>query len=287
MLKSPPPKTSGRLVLALQFWAGDKAAAMRNARRIADNEKIFRRDVEFVFVARFDCAHDDETVAYVAKKFRTSKWTSTRKGTGWPAGCNDVWCDLMCQHAMRSLYSGAWADVKAIFTLEGDCIPVVSDWIDQISAEWDCAATQGKFVVGCFMPPPLCGPIGHINGNALFPPDLFARVPQVIGCSPHNGWDAMFAVFFEPHWFKTPLITNYYKSLSVTERDFRRVAADGRIPALIHGVKDLSCENFADRILFGPQVRVLPPTLSPKPVTSEPIQPNIPVRPQAGSESLL
>lgn len=247
----PGPKTSGRLVLAIQFWSGDRDAAMRNARRIADNEPKFRNDVEFLFVARFDCPHDPATIAHVSKKFRTSTYTSTRSGTGWPSGCNDVWCDLMCNHAIRNVYSGAWQDVKAVLTFEGDAIPVVKDWINQLSAEWNVAAAQGKTIVGCFMPPPLCGPVGHINGNAMFAPDLFARIPQIIGCSPHGGWDFIFAPLFKPHWFKTPLITNYYKSLNITEKEIRRRAPDGRIPAVVHGVKDRSVETFADAFLAG------------------------------------
>lgn len=249
-----PPKTAGRLVLALQFWSGDREAAMRNARRIADNEPRFRHDVEFLFVARFDCPHDAATVAHVSKKFKTSTWTASRTGTGWPAGCNDLWADLFCSHSMRQLYSGAWADVKAVFTMEADCIPVAPDWIDQISAEWDRAAGLGKFIVGCFMPPPVNGPVGHINGNALFPPDMFVRVPQILGCNATQGWDFVHALAFEPHWFKTPLITNYYGAKNVAEADIRRVAPDGRVPAIVHGAKDLSVERFADGVLGRPAV---------------------------------
>ena len=56
-----PLKTSGKLVLCTQFWAGDRDAAMRNARRIADNESKFRDDAEFLFVSRFDSTRDGRT----------------------------------------------------------------------------------------------------------------------------------------------------------------------------------------------------------------------------------
>lgn len=248
------PQPPGRLVLALQFWRGDRDLAMENARRIADNEPAFRDDVEFLFVARFDCPHDQVTVQHVAKKFRTSTHTTSRRGTGWPAGCNDVWGDL-CQYAMGRVYQGHWADVKAMLTFEADCVPVQRDWVDQISAEWDRAAAQGKFIVGAFMPPPRNGPIGHINGNAMFAPDIARRVPSVFGCSPLVGWDAAHAALFEPHWFPSPLFTNYYRGANVTEKDICRPSPDGRAPVLVHGVKDRSVCDFADRVLRkGPAV---------------------------------
>lgn len=242
-------KKDGKILLCLQYWRGDQDVAMRNARRIADNEPGFCNKAEFLFVSRFDCKHDQDTVDYVSKKFKVSTHTCSRQAVGWPAGCNSVWADVMYDEAPRRLASGDWKDIKAVFTFEGDCVPVQEDWIDQLSVEWDRAATQGKFIVGCLMPAPTFGPIGHINGNAMFAPDTCFRVPGAWGCKPDGGWDALLAPLFQPHWFPTPLITNYYKDRNVQEKDIRRIAPDGRVPALVHGVKDLSVEQFADRVL--------------------------------------
>jgi hypothetical protein len=248
-MTNSPPKTSGKLALVLQFWDGDRDAAFRNALRIADNEPAFRKDVEFVFVSRFDSLLDKEVAAKVAKKFKTSSFRCTRRGTGWPSGCNDMWADWVCTGAMGKVFSREWDDVKAMFTFEADAIPVHTDWIDRLSAEWDRAAEKGKYIVGCFMPPPQNGPVGHINGNALFAPDLFRRQSCVLGCNPGVGWDAAHAGQFEPHWYPTPLITNYYRAVNVAEKHIRRAAEDGRTPVVIHGAKDLSVEQFADSVL--------------------------------------
>lgn len=248
-LKIKPVRTDGKILLCLQYWRGDQEVAMRNARRIADNEPEFCNKAEFLFVSRFDCVHDEETIKHVSKKFKVSSYTCSRQAVGWPAGCNAVWGDLMYDEAPKRIASGAWKDIKAVFTFEGDCVPVQIDWIEQLSAEWDAAARKNKFIVGCFMPPPLFGPIGHINGNAMFAPDTCFRVPSAWGCKSDGGWDALLAPFFQPHWYPTPLITNYYKDRNVVEKDIRRVAQDGRVPALVHGVKDFSVEQFADSVL--------------------------------------
>lgn len=235
-----------RLVLALQFWAGDKEAAMRNARRIADIEPKFRDDVEFCFVARFDCPHDKDTVEYVSKKFKVSTYTCLRRGTGWPAGCNDVWFDFMQEAGGR--YMREWSDVKAVFTFEADCIPIAKDWIDVMSAEWDEGAAEGKLVCGCWMPYVGDG-FGHINGNALFHPYL-TRAKQLIGCSPIVGWDDAIAPAISTVWHKAGFVKNLYRAVNVAESDIVSEWIPGKRPVLIHGVKDLSVENYADRILF-------------------------------------
>ena len=59
-----------KLLLALQYWDGDKEMAMKVARLIADMEPAHNADVDFLFCSRFDCTHDMDSVAHVAKKFR-------------------------------------------------------------------------------------------------------------------------------------------------------------------------------------------------------------------------
>ena len=236
-----------RLVLAAQFWEGDKEATMRNARRIADIEPEFRKDVEFCFVARFDCEHDKATIDYVSKKFKVSTYTGRRRGTGWPHGCNELWCDLM--QAASCKYLEDWQDVKAIFTFESDCIPIAKDWIDVMSAEWDRGEKQGAQVVGCWLQY-WGGEHGHINGNALFHP-FIARTLTLIGCTPLGGWDAEFAPRFQSCWYKSGFIKNLYRAVNVSDSDIVAEWIPGERPVAIHGVKDLSVEKYADRVLLG------------------------------------
>lgn len=237
-----------KIVLAIQYWEGDKAMAMRNARRIADNEPKFRDDVEMCFVARFDSSFDVATIEHVRKKMRVSTYKGFRRGTGWPSGCNDLWCDLM-QESVRRSRSGTWQDVKAVFTFEADCIPIARNWLEALHAEWDKAAAEGKLLAGCWADS--CTPVGHVNGNALFHPQIALKL-QLIGCSAQIGWDVAFARQFEPYWWKSGLIKNLYRATNVSDADITSPWVDGVVPVVVHGVKDLSVENFADKMLLKP-----------------------------------
>lgn len=235
-----------RLVLALQFWEGDREAALRNARRIADNELGFRNDTEFCLAARFDAKHDPKTVEHLRKKFHVSTYTGRNKGTGWPRGCNDLWTDLMAESARR-VRSGVWENVKAVMTFESDCIPIDPDWLDAIHYEWDLATAAGdRLVLGAWQPQ--CTPIGHINGNALFHPSIADRLSIGVA-NPVLGWDCEFANQFAPYWVKSGLIKNMYQAKKLTDEKILEPWVRGCRPVVVHGVKDLSVEEYADRVL--------------------------------------
>lgn len=233
-----------RIVLCLQYWEGDREQAMRNARRIADNEPNFRDDFEFCFVARFDCAHDQETIDYVSKKFFVSKYTGTRRGKGWPFGCNDVWTDLM-QESYRRVRSGEWAQVRALFTFEADCVPVHSDWLSRLTAEWTATELEGKWLTGWHSEHP--GPVGHMNGNLMCHPFLFNFLPQIVGCSADIAWDCAFAPVFQSHWRPARFLENLYAQKDVPVEAICGIVKSGVV--LIHGVKDKTVEDFADGAL--------------------------------------
>ena len=238
---------TNQIIIALQFWEGDKEAAMRNARRIADIEPKFREDTEIMFCARFDCEFDEETITYVSLKFKTHRFRSARRGTGWPHGCNELALSSLHEVANR-YHTGEWLNFKAAFLMEADCVPVANEWLDYLHAEWDEAASLGKEVAGCWLP--FHGKtFGHINGNLLIHPYL-VRKRQIQGCAPDVGWDDWVAPQIEGVWFKTGFLKNLYRATEVAEKDILTPWIEGKKVGLIHGVKDLSIENYADKHLI-------------------------------------
>lgn len=232
-----------RIEICLQFWEGDKEAAMRNARRIADNEPAFRDDVGFCFVTRFGTEHDAATVEHVSKKFNTTTYTSNRRGSGWPHGCNELACALL-QESVGRVKSGEWTNVKAIFLMEADCIPVHREWLNRLHAEWKETENKGKWITGWWGP---YAETGHINGNFLVTPNLAKYLPSITGCDARIAWDCAFARVFEPHWRPANFLENLYGQRGNLKSQLQNIVDSGVV--LIHGVKDLAVEEFADVIL--------------------------------------
>ncbi len=248
----PPPiaedfpllRQPGRLVIALQFWEGDKANAMRLARFIAQLEPIERDDVIFCFFPRFDCEMDSETLDAVAAKFTVALISTHPHVPGYPASPNLMATGVMIDAAERS--QPEWADVKAVLLLEADCVPLAANWINQLMDEWDRCAAAGKSILGSWRPQN--GKHGHINGNLMFDPGL-ALIVNLKTCPKAEPWDVHFASAFAPHWMRTGLIANRYREILVTGEQLCTPECGTRAPLLVHGIKDESAWNYAQTLI--------------------------------------
>lgn len=231
------------LILALQYWSGDYDHAMRLARFIAGLEEEKRKDVEFLFVPRFDAPDPEPSVLIeVGARFAVSTHRSRRRGVGHPAGCNDLWHDLLGEMWRRCLQVPGWADkYHGVYSLEADNVPLCRDWLDRIQAEWKAAREAGKLLLGCRMETPA----PHINGNLLFVPNLYGRIRGLEGCPSQYAWD----VFHADKWLGQSAfsaeITNFYQATEVPRS--RIYGKGGAKYAVVHGVKDDSVFDAAKK----------------------------------------
>lgn len=250
-MSDPTPRSRDprKIILALQFWEGDKERAMHLARLIADIEPVKNTAVDFAFVARFDTAPDPETVQQVSRKFDVWTITGTRQGTGWPHGCNELALDLFQQAGFKSRPRGPWNNHKAIYLLESDNMPMCKNWLQRISDEWDVAQEHGAMVLGAWSP--FHSSVGHINGNMLVAPDIAVKIKGLERVPERAGWDAYFAPKFFPVWHKSILICNHYDYRTNIPEEVLFSCVDGVTPpACVHGVKDFSAEMQVRPRLF-------------------------------------
>lgn len=229
-----------KFIICLQFWEKDKVTAMRLARFIADLERVFRVDTEFLFVARYDCEHDHDTIRYVNEKFRVNWITSHTKWTGWPGGPNAMARDtLEWLDANRSRSGGA-------LLFEPDCVPTRTDWIDVLIQEWDRGRFAEKILMGAWRPSG--GADGHINGNCVLRPNFLRHVG--IDCFiPDLAWDCAISPYVKNRWLKSDRIRNCFESLNATDKDVFWTPIGQDTPALVHGFKDDSAYNLVQRLL--------------------------------------
>lgn len=227
------------LVICLQYWAGDRDAAMRLARFIADLEPRYRDDVELRFVVRHDAeAPDDQTAAMVAQKMRVSIRMVPVHVVGYPQSPNYMAGDTIHDAAN-------WADTAAVLLMESDCVPVSSGWIHALMADWGRATKAGKLVMGSWRPE--CTDLGHINGNMVFHPQL-TQLIDLPSCPPKKAWDVFWARHFAPVWCRTGLIANRYFEMYLDAEKLMTPECGTRPPVLVHGVKDQSVWKYAKQI---------------------------------------
>jgi hypothetical protein len=180
----------------MQFFAGDKSAAMELSRLICDIEHEVCPWADWAFMARFDCDHDMETVAYMKTKFEhvyTIK--GVRRQTGWPQGPNAIVSDLF-RLVYEKTTAGEW-HYDAVMLAESDDLPLRKTWVHELWMEWH-AGTQ--MILGDWIGSGHDLARSHINGNLLLAPELTRRLPRIwnMSCVPSRGWDA----YYWPNWAK-------------------------------------------------------------------------------------
>lgn len=250
VVQRPFPKTesTNKILLALQCWAGDQAQAMRLARFIADLQPRHSEQADFLFVARFDCPHDRDTVSYVSAKFNTHTFISRQRAKGWPHGPNTLWFETM-NHVSDQIEKKKFIHYKAVFTFEADCVPLSPDWITHFHREFDVAnARRPTYVMGALLP----SPGEHINGNMLVKCDLaFLRwLTKTVSASPPSaGWDYFLARDFKRWgWSEMPKQLSWWGAQTLPEVTINELFAAGII--FHHGCKDDSLLNAARQRLL-------------------------------------
>lgn len=226
-------KPPSKILIALQYWEGDRSQAMRVARLMADLEPKLCEIADFLFCARFDCEHDLETINYVSKKFTTYHFINrNRRGQGWPFGCNELWFGTMT-HILEQTEAGNMPQYKAILTCEADSFPLCPGWLEVLHSEWDEKKAQ---VVGVL----LNSPLEHVNGNALFSGDykfldLIAR--KISGCTPMGGWDAVLAPTFKKlGWANSYRMRSWWGYKTMPKETYDQLL--GEKVVFFHGCKD-------------------------------------------------
>jgi len=221
---------------------------MRLARFIADLQHGHSDLADFLFVSRFDCGHDAETVKYVSRKFDTHTYINRARGSGWPHGPNTLWFGTI-NHVNDQIEKKKFRHYKAVLTFEADCVPMSPRWINHFVEQFDAAnAKRPTYVMGALLP----YPGEHINGNMLVKCDLaFLRwiSKTVSAASPVAGWDYVLAgPFREWGWASMPGQESYWGARTLPDSQIEHEFQKGTV--FLHGVKDDSLLTAARKRLL-------------------------------------
>lgn len=233
------------IALTISFWEGDRTEAMRLCRMIADIEDTPRDDVTVILLARYDTPHDEDTIAYMRRKFpNIEAHASTTQWSGWPTGPNGMARDLLLMMESRIEFDG-------VIMLEPDCVPLTRHWLNILIDEWQQARAQSKVMMGSWRNSGCPG--GHINGNAFIIPQLatFLRKRGLeIAQTPKSlAWDVYVSPFLREHWSTCGRILNKFQSRNASVEDLETPELGDHPPCLVHGYKDSSAFDYAVRKL--------------------------------------
>lgn len=234
-------------IIAIQYWKGDIKKAMRLARLIADNEPTRRDDVDFVFIARADCDHDNAAAEYVSRKFNVRKLRCLARASGHPWGCWVLWFSLI-EWFYQSKQAGKIPDYQWIFPFEADCVPISKTWINECHDEFIRLNTS---LVGS----ETFHWQQHLNGNLMVTGNMdflkwLVHGVTVTGVPQREPWDIyLFPKFTQWGVGFSEKIMNRCGQRTMERKEFDWLQKHGW--AFIHGVKDDSLYHWARTSLLG------------------------------------
>lgn len=246
-VKTEKEKPKPKLMLALQYYDGDKEEAMELALLLADiQEENPNNECEFLISHHAKSSPpDEEVVKRLSKVFTLHVYKGTRLETGHPGGCNALWHDTM--HYCTLLAKKRPEFYSGVFTFEGDGVPTCLDWIKRLSEEW---AESPSYALGHISGPPE-HPVVHMNGNAIFQMDITSQL-RLTGCAINLSWDFAHAARLSKGWRASRLIFNDYSQRNVDHgrlfgektREASPYNGEKIQPVWVHGVKDDSARKL-------------------------------------------
>lgn len=247
------PIATSKTLIMLQYYGGDEPEAMELARLIADIQQCHSTEADFLFLSRFDCPTPDaKIVKEVSRKFNTFKYTSPRRGTGWPLGCNELFVGGMeWIYGMKKM--NKIPQYKTIFAIESDCVPMSRDWIARLKSEWYLSnQTKPVFMAGAWLPNcPQGNGSGHINGNAIMSGDMkFMKwlIDILSRLKGNMGWDYALSQEFKGWgWAALPGFTCAWHA-PMSEATFLDARKQGCF--WWHGVKGFAALNLCRKHLL-------------------------------------
>lgn len=244
------------IILALQFWPGDEARALRLAQLIADIEPRRRDDVTFAFCRRFDMPEESaeawKTRLHVGHKFGTIAIRSEREGVGHPDGCNELWAGTMDK--LAALWRAGHLPRHSVFTLEADGVPLRADWIDRLISAHERTLSLGKRVTGAYM-----DSYPHINGSLIAHLSLWFDRPSLHVTPTGQAWDLFHAAVLRSEAEPTTWMWNIYGACAWSPHSLETMSKGA---AWLSSQKDDSALAWAERTLVprAPAPNVEPPT---------------------------
>jgi Glycosyltransferase sugar-binding region containing DXD motif len=179
------------MIIALQYYKGDRDRTFSLARLLADIEPVPRNDILLALVCQPDTPSSPLTnmvMQYCARKFSVVHVVSPRKAPAHPnrvdnegfpvdlGQCGQLWAGTM--EYFSNLFEKGNTPHDSILTLDGgDGVPLHLDWINMFKQEHVRTLSMGKLITGTHYNLWDC-PL-HVNPNAIFHLSTWTKFPSL------------------------------------------------------------------------------------------------------------
>jgi hypothetical protein len=231
------------LVLAIQYWSGDEAEAMRLARLLADIEPRRRSDVTLAFCRRFDMPQTDlawKTQIACGLKFSTTQVQSKREGLGHPNGCNQLVAGILDELSDRR--AKGLLDRHSVLFLEADGCPLRKDWLDIVIREHEKSLEAGRLITGAATE----HGIRHLNGTMALHLSAWTDRPSLQHTPPSQAWDLFHSATLWAAGRPTTWMRNTYGAQKYSREVLRSLSKE---VAWLASTKDDSALRWAEKNL--------------------------------------
>jgi len=225
-----------KLLIIIQYYEGDKAAAEELGALIADLERVRNHLADVMIFRRHDAGdYDTSVIDRLKNKFdKVFVETSRRRDArGYPFGPNQMWADIVTLLGQVP----QWRDnYYAFLPLEADCVPVHPGWVGELIGEFRMSKAQNFPVIGHIQD----DPVRHVNGVAVYDTNIWSIVGgnKLNGADPQVAYDVFHRNDILPLAYNTPLIMMQFQRPTILASDLFSRWKNNVEPAIFHGVKD-------------------------------------------------
>ena len=229
-----PAKKEKKLLVVVQYWAGDIAQAEQQTNLIADLERFPNQNVDILLFGRRDAPNFQiGAVQRLQAKFGTVHRLKCRRigAVGYPYGANEMFYDLVHTMAEPRFSEKYFAFVN----LESDCCPTNPGWTQQLSEAYRTAEASGKVMIGHMNE----RPVKHFNGVGVYSCEKTVKLfGQIAGGPAMAAYDMYHAATFLTVGQDVPEIFLGFNRPTITADELFAKRKLDKTPALFHGVKD-------------------------------------------------
>lgn len=215
------------ILIAIPYWHGDREMAFQLCKIIEGIQPNHVGDCAHVLlVNRQDSFRDQNMMEIVSRKFTTFQHHCQSPLRGWPGGSNGMFGNTMLHIA-----NNAPKKYECIFWMEPDCVPMCTNWFWDLVLMWRRKSPKA-IIVGTDISVDGTQQGRHINGCALYHPEIARLMPEICSCD-GVAWDWQLREKIIQVSHNTDLIRLMYNS-----RNADPILLTQNPPVVIHGHKD-------------------------------------------------